>query len=93
MGFEITLGMNTLGSVYPLIIPAGLLLYSTTFSNHDGVLFCTLVSTIMLHVTRCCVVVTSYFTLSPEFPESCNLIICIFLNVCSFRDIHHFMVI
>ena len=68
MGFEKNLGTHPLGNVYPLIIVAVTLTPSITFSKHYDVLFCTVVSTIIVHVTKCCVVVTSSCTLSLEYP-------------------------
>ena len=54
------------------------LISSITFSNQDGILFCTVVLARIFHATRCCVVVTLYCISSPESPESCKNIICIY---------------
>ena len=52
----------------------------------------TVVSIIMVHVTRWCVVVPSSCTLSPDSLKSYNIIVCIFLHAFILRNIKTSMV-
>ena len=90
MDFDSTLGINTLGDFYQLIIVAVTLPSSITFSNQDNILFYILVSTIMVYVTRLCVVVTSSCNFSPDPPQPFKLIIFIFLHFLILRKLHNF---
>ena len=91
--FESTLVIHSLGNVYELTIVAFPLLGSITFNNQDYVLFCTVVSNIMVYVTNFCVVVTSSCTSSLESPEYCKLFIWTLLNIFILRNIYNLMVI
>ena len=53
--------------------------------------YCTVVSTYIVCDPRCCIVISSSFTLYPASPESYNLIVYIFLHVLTIRNIQNFM--
>ena len=93
MGFDITLWTKPLVNAFQLTIVSDLPLSSIKCSNWADVLFCIVVSTVIVCGTIHYFVVSSSCNVSPDSPESWKFIIYIFLKSYRFRKIQSFMII
>ena len=91
MGSEIVIISLPLNNTYQFITAVVPVQSIITFNYQDDVLFCIVVLKIIMSGPICCIGVLSYCILYPDFPESYNHIILMFLHNFILSNIQSFM--